>query len=99
MARTSPSIVALPAGGFEVAFQANTGALWTVGAAGNTAWSLGMRAGTSPSIAALPAGGFEVAVQTNTGDLWTVGRGLNAQDKDWRAGMLSGTSPDIHATS
>ena len=30
-------------GGFEAAFQANTGSLWTVGSAGNQDWKLGMK--------------------------------------------------------
>jgi hypothetical protein len=42
MAGTSPSIAALSGGGFEVAFQDNTGSLWTVGNAGNADWKLGM---------------------------------------------------------
>jgi hypothetical protein len=43
----------LPGGGYEVAFQANTSHLWTVGSASNGDWNLGMMAGTSPSIAGL----------------------------------------------
>ena len=78
----------------EVAFQANTGDLWTVGAVGNTDWHLGMMAGTGPSIATLTGGGFQVAFQANTGDLWTVG---NAGDADWKLGMMAGTSPSITA--
>lgn len=42
---TSPTITSLPQGGFEVAFQANTGALWTVGAGPGSVdanWNLGM---------------------------------------------------------
>src|ERR1700727_2512715 len=35
----------------EVAFQANTGSLWSTGTAGTTNWQLGMMAGTSPSVA------------------------------------------------
>jgi hypothetical protein len=50
LAGTSPSIAALPSGGYEVAFQANTGNLWTVGSADNGDHKLGMLAGTSPSI-------------------------------------------------
>ncbi len=83
--------------GYQVAFQANTGALWTVGTAGNTAWSLGIKARTSSSIAVLSTGGFEVAVQTNGGDLWTIGQGPGAQDIDWHLGMAPGTSPSITA--
>jgi hypothetical protein len=49
-AGTSPSITALASGGHQVAFQANTGILWTVGPDGITNWQLGMAAGTSPSI-------------------------------------------------
>jgi hypothetical protein len=61
----------------EIAFQANTGELWT--------WSinkqpsgtgLGMAAGTSPSVASLSGLGLanhEIAFQANTGDLWTIG--------------------------
>jgi hypothetical protein len=33
----------------QIAFQANTGSLWTVGSAGNRDWNLGLRNGTSPS--------------------------------------------------
>ena len=50
---TSPSIAGLSGGGFQVAFQANTSALWTVGSAGNRNWNLGLRSGTSPSVAGL----------------------------------------------
>ena len=71
-------------GGFEAAFQANTGSLWTVGSAGNQDWKLGMMSGTSPSITALPGGGFEAAFQANTGSLWTVG---SAGNQDWKLGM------------
>jgi N-acetylmuramoyl-L-alanine amidase len=81
--------------GFEVAFQANTGALWTVGSALNQNWSLGMMPGTSPTIAALAGGGFEVAFQANTGALWTVGSALN---QNLNLGMKAGTSPTIAAT-
>jgi hypothetical protein len=47
---TSPSIAGLSGGGFEVAFQANTGSLWSVGASNHGAWNLGMMSNTSPSI-------------------------------------------------
>lgn len=49
MAGTSPAITSL-GGGYEVAFQANTGSLWTVGTDSHGAWNLGMMAGTSPAI-------------------------------------------------
>jgi hypothetical protein len=78
----------------QIAFQANTTDLWTVGDAGNKDWKLGMMPGTSPSITALSGGGFEVAFQANTGDLWTVG---DAGNTDWKLGMMKGTSPSITA--
>ncbi|MDX6245108.1 MAG: hypothetical protein QOE76_2831 [Frankiales bacterium] len=80
--------------GYEAAFQANTGNLWTVGSADNGDHHLGMMAGTSPSIAVLPSGGYEVAFQANTGNLWTVG---SADNGDHQLGMLAGTSPSIAA--
>jgi precorrin-6B methylase 2 len=78
MPGTSPSITALTSGGYEVAFQANNGVLWTVGSgpgSNNEDWNLGMAGGTSPSITALHGGGYEVAFQANNGVLWTVGNG------------------------
>jgi hypothetical protein len=92
LAGTSPSICALPGGGWQAAFQANTGRLWVVGAdqRGDTGW--GMKAGTSPSICALPGGGWQAAFQANTGNLWAVG----AEDiGDKHLGMMQGTSPSI----
>ena len=55
MSGTNPSITALTGGGFEVAFQANTTSLWTVGDGGDKDWGLGMMKGTSPAIAPCPA--------------------------------------------
>jgi hypothetical protein len=80
----------------EVAFQANTGSLWTVGTASNANWYLGMAPGTSPSITALAGGGFQVAFQANTGPLWTVGTAGNTA---WPLGMKAGTSPSIAGLS
>jgi hypothetical protein len=77
VAASNSSAGPVSAGGFEVAFQANTGSLWTVGSAGNHAWALGMRPGTSPAITNLAGGGYEVAFQANTGSLWTVGTAGN----------------------
>ena len=68
-AGTSPSIAALSTGGYEMAFQANTGSLWSVGSDQHGSWGYGMMAGTSPSIAALSTGGYEMAFQANTGSL------------------------------
>src|SRR5436309_9477363 len=83
-----------PSLGTEVAFQANTGNLWTVVADNHGDWGLGMMAGTSPTIVALPGGGYEVAFQANTGNLWTVGADNHG---DWELGMMAGTSPTIVA--
>ena len=77
-----------------VAFQANTGNLWTVGVDNRGDWELGMKADTSPSITALPGGGYEVAFQANTGNLWTVGVDNRG---DWELGMKADTSPSITA--
>ena len=81
-------------GAFELAFQANTSSLWTVGADNHGAWGLGMMAGTSPSIVNLANGGYEVAFQANTGNLWTAG---SAGTRDWGLGMMAGSSPAITA--
>ncbi|HET9170381.1 MAG TPA: BTAD domain-containing putative transcriptional regulator, partial [Actinospica sp.] len=51
MKGTSPSIAALAGGGYELAFQANTGSLIVFGSGGNTNTGQGMLAGTSPAIA------------------------------------------------
>ena len=53
MTGTSPAITGLPGGGYQVAFQANTGILWTVAAAPGQNLGLGMMTGTSPAITAL----------------------------------------------
>jgi hypothetical protein len=94
MSGTSPSITALSGGGFEAAFQVNTGMLWVYSPAnGWTNLFLGMMSGTSPSITALPGGGFEVAFQANTGELWVYTS--NGAAATLHLGMMSGTSPDI----
>jgi hypothetical protein len=82
--------------GYEAAFQANTGELWTVGSDMHASWGYGMASGTSPGIARLSNGGYEVAFQANTGDLWTVGSDMHA---NWGYGMKAGTSPSIAGLS
>jgi hypothetical protein len=57
MAGTSPSIAPLASGNFEVAFQANTGNLWTVGGDPHGDWGLGMMVGTSPGVGSTGASG------------------------------------------
>lgn len=96
MAGTSPAVTTNANGnGYEVAFEANTGNLWTVafGASGGTNMNLGMMRGTSPAITDQADGvGYEIAFQANTGDLWTVG----ADNHDnWKLGMMAGTNPSI----
>jgi cell wall-associated NlpC family hydrolase len=83
-----------PSNGYEVAFQANTGNLWTVGTDQHGDWGLGMMPGTSPAITRLTTGGYEVAFQANTGNLWVAGA---AGTGDLRLGMMNGTSPAITA--
>lgn len=78
----------------EIAFQANTGSLWTWTVNGAHDMRLGMMAGTSPSVA--PLSGFasdhEIAFQANTSSLWTTGA---FGQGDMRLGMMPGTSPSI----
>lgn len=76
----------------EIAFQANTAALWTIGKSNLGSTGLGMMPGTSPSIACLANGGYQVAFQANTGRLITIG---TAGAKDWGFAMKAGTSPSI----
>ena len=88
---TSPSMTALRGGGYEIAYQAVTGSLVTLGTAGYRVWGLGMMSGTSPSNAGLANGSYEVAFQANNGSLWTVGSYWRA----WGLGMMAGTSPSV----
>ncbi|MDP9075264.1 MAG: M23 family metallopeptidase, partial [Actinomycetota bacterium] len=91
---TSQNIAGTSPAGYQAAFQANTGDLYTLSSAGvATDTHYGMRAGTSPAITAV-GGGYEVAFQANTGDLWTVGADNHGT---WNLGMRSGTSPAITA--
>jgi hypothetical protein len=85
MKGTSPAITALPTkDSFQLAFQANTGDLWSVGDAGNRDYGLAMMAGTSPAITALAYGSYQAAFQAKAeppdpnGDLSTAGPGLPA---------------------
>jgi hypothetical protein len=82
---------------YGVAFQANSGSLWTALGAGTQSQnlSLGMASHTSASTAAVN-GGFETAFQANTGSLWMTG---SAGGKNWSLGMAAGTSPSIAAVN
>jgi hemolysin type calcium-binding protein len=79
----------------EIAFQANTGDLWTwtIDNPGSNT-GMGMMAGTNPSVA--PLSGFgsdhEIAFQANTGYLWTTGAFGQGRTI---YGVAPGTSPSI----
>jgi hypothetical protein len=89
---TAPYLELKTPSGFEAAFQANTGDLWTYSSAsGASNLEQGMKAGTSPAIAAV-TGGYEIAFQANTGALFVVGAAKNAGTG---LGMMAGTSPAI----
>jgi hypothetical protein len=93
-AGTSPAVVGLPNGGYEIAFQGSGNDLWSVGTAGWTDWHVGLAPGTSPSVVGLPNGGYEIAFQAAGQDLWTVG---TAGWTDWHVGVAPGTSPAVVA--
>ena len=88
---TSPSLVALPKGGFEVALQANGGDLWTVGTTGTTDWGLAMAPNSSPGITVQSDGTLLEAYNGSDGGLWTVSSG----GYEWPLGMASSTSPAV----
>lgn len=94
---TSPSVTALPNGKFAIAFQANTGQLWTYvpeGPVVNT--GLGMEKGTSPSITPLhdhPNGAFKVLFMANTASLWSYEPGGYVENTI--LGNEPGTSPSV----
>ncbi len=96
MPGTSPSIAAMPGGGYEVAFQASSGELYTYSTSPykvvNT--TEGMMPGTSPSIVATPGGGFEVAFQASSGELYTYSPSPY-KVSNTTEGMKAGTSPSI----
>jgi hypothetical protein len=91
LAATSPSIAKLPSGGYQSAFQANSGALYTWGPAGKASTGQAMAPSTSPAIAGR-SGGYQVAYQSSAGHLVTVGPGIGT---DTGQGMAAGTSPAI----
>ncbi len=93
-AGTNPSIATSPLGGYDTAFQANTGHLWTYsnGKYEEFLPAQGIKSGTSPSIA--PHGeGYEIAFQGSGSDeLVLLGVGGNIATG---AGMRSDSSPSI----
>ncbi len=92
MGGTSPSITTLANGGYQIAFQANSANLYTIGAAGGGDTGLGMAAGTSPGITVFAAGGYQIAFQANSTNLYTIGR---LRGGNSGLGMAPGTSPSI----
>jgi hypothetical protein len=109
---TSPSIAAITNGtltgvtngsgaengSYIVAFQADTGDLWTYSpSAPGLHYGLGLAAGTSPDIAGLRDGSYEIAFQANSGKLWTYSPASKATE--FNLGMAAGTSPSVAALS
>jgi hypothetical protein len=93
-AGSSPSIAALDGGGWEAAFEANTGTVWTydsAGPSGNTGEA--MNPGGTPQITALGTSGeYEIAFETNANQLAVEG---NAGNTHTGEPMAPGTSPSI----
>jgi hypothetical protein len=82
----------------DIAFQANTGVLWTLdvrtGAPTNT--ELPMLARTSPSLTFTTTGAVEVAYHGPNGDLWTYVAGIGGHDTTLP--MAGRSSPSISQT-
>jgi hypothetical protein len=91
-ADTSPNMTGLSGGGYEIAFQANTGYLYTYssssGAAGTT---LGMASGTSPGITLLADNNWEIVFQANSNDLYNYSSLTGPAGTSYS--MAAGTSP------
>ncbi len=95
IAKSSVPVVAEIGGAtlrYQIAFQANTGHLWTTGEFGTHSTRLLMAAGTSPDIASSGYGDYNVAFQANTGMLWTAG---HLGTRSLHLPMAPGTSPSI----
>jgi hypothetical protein len=100
-AGTSPAITA--GNDWEVAFQANTGKLYTLSVSGTSSTDVadgtknptpyGMEAGTSPSIASFTDNSWRVAFQTNDQDLYTYSSA--GSDDTSSMQMDPGSSPAI----
>ena len=80
---------------YQMAFQANTGNLIAVGAAGGVNTGQGMAASTSPRIARLTNGTYQIAFQANTGYLFTYNSATGPVNLG--QGIKAGTSPNITA--
>jgi hypothetical protein len=95
-AGTSPSIAALPNGGFAVAFQDSNGILWLYQNGNLTNTSYLVMTGTSPSIAVLENG--KVAIAFQSGQTSTIAHLYlyqNGTAVDTGQGMIGTTSPSI----
>lgn len=95
IAKSSVPVVAEIGGAtlrYQVAFQANTGHLWTTGQFGTHSTPLGMAAGTSPAIASSGYGDYNIAFQANTGMLWTTG---HLGTRSLHLPMAPGTNPSL----
>jgi hypothetical protein len=101
VAATAATCVSVPAAQawpttMQIAFQANTGDLWTFTASDpGSATPYGLMAGTNPSVAPVAGLGsnHEIAFQANTGYLWTAGAGGQGATP---YGTMAGTSPSIN---
>lgn len=94
---TSPSIAAAPTGaGYSVAFQANTGVMWSYSpTSGGFNTNQGMMAGTNPAIA-YASGSYWVAFQSNVGQLTVIKANGDASSvTNPKFGMASWSSPAI----
>jgi hypothetical protein len=80
---------ALAAPTSTIAFEANTGSLWTANPTASL--GLGMQPGTSPAITTVGSN-YEIAFQANTGSLWTTG---SAGTNSWPVQLARTTSPSI----
>ncbi|TWP33003.1 hypothetical protein [Leekyejoonella antrihumi] len=94
-AGTSPAMAGNGRGGYQLAFQANTGALIVYGDDIKKNTAQGMDAASSPAIARLSDGRYVVAFQANNHDLYR----WDSQYGPARLnlGMMTGTSPSIAA--
>ncbi len=94
---TSPAVAEQPGGIEEVAWQATSGLLWTLDAAGHQAdTQQKVAAGTSPAITALAGGGFEVVFASAAdGSLQQIRADGTAAPLGSGPAVAAGTSPVV----
>ncbi|WP_026911561.1 CHAP domain-containing protein [Patulibacter minatonensis] len=78
--------------GWQTAFRASDGGLWTIGGDNRGALGLGVAANTSPAITRVQGGGWQTAFSGSDGALWVVGKDNKGS---LGLGMKPGTSPSI----